>query len=112
MSNAEERRKEIVKEVFFIHQNTRGVKVGNRYTQITTDYVCARGFKDGSSETIYNSPDKDFDLENAVPGVWWDSYEEGEKALASLLKEVVVEYSDNIKGNFDKLKEKYPEVMI
>lgn len=112
MTNADKRRKEVVQEVYFIHQNTKAVKLGNRYVQIPTDYVCTRGFKTGKSETVYGHRDLSMEIENFQPRVWWDTYEEGEKELANLLKEVVVSYSDNIKGNFDKMKEKYPELMV
>ena len=101
-----------MKEVFFIHQNTKGVKVGNSFTQVTTDYVCARGFKNDKSDIIYNSPEFDFELENYVSGVWWDTYEEGEKELAKLMKVLSHYYSEGIKKTYDKMKEKYPEVFI
>jgi len=35
-----------------------------------------------------------------------------ESIMSEMMKEVVVEYSDKIKVNFDKIKEKYPEVMV
>jgi len=113
MTNAEKRRNEVPKEVFFIHHNTRPVKLGNScYTQITTNYVCAKGFKTGDNDRIYNSMDFDFELDNCFPGTWWDTYEEGEKELAKLIKNVVAEFNTNIKDNYNKLKDKYPEVMI
>lgn len=99
-------------KVYFIHENTKGVKVGNKYTQIPTDYVVTIGYKTKNDDTIYNSEDRDFELHNRVPGVWWDTYDDGAKALTKLMKDMMIYYSDDIKKTFDKLKEKYPEMLV
>lgn len=112
MSNAEKRRKELVKEVYFIHQNTKPIKIENRWVQVATDYVVARGYMNGKSDEICASKDMSCELENHIPGVYWDTYEAGERELARLMANIVTNYSAKIKETFDILKEKYPEEML
>lgn len=101
-----------VHEVYFIHQNTKPIKIEDRYVQLATDYVVARGYKVGYDEEIHADKDMNCPLQNYIPGLFWQTFEEGEKQLAKLMASLVYNYSGDIKATYDRLKEKYPEYMV
>lgn len=101
-----------VHEVFFIHKNTKPIKIEDRYVQLATDYVVARGYKFGYEDEIYSDKEMNCELTNFIPGLWWNTYEEGEKQLAKLMSCLISNYNGEMRDTFDRLKSKYPEYMV
>lgn len=101
------------KKIYFIHENTAPIKIDEHWVQIVTNYVLAVGYIiHGRKKCIYGDVDGNTTLINHIPGLVWDSYESGQKQLAKLMSSLMQNYSTEIKDNFDRLKEKYPEMMI
>ena len=99
-------------KVYFIHQNTKSEKIHGTYIPIPTDYVVSVGYMHPRDDAIYMDHNLLVELENCIPGLYWDNYEAGEKFLAKLLGKIVYNFSDKIKDTYDILKEKYTEEMV
>jgi len=112
-----------MKKVFIIHENTKPIKIGERYIQLATDYVCCDGYvREGddsnstlSFEDVYMYEDTkgqpNVELDNFLKGIWFETYEEGCKVLTKILHTRTM--NDNtILGTYNKLVEKYPEAII
>jgi len=117
-----------MKKVYIIHENTKPIKVGERYIQIATDYVCTVGYiemedekdpNEGSEyEPVYMYKTKgsllgeaNVELNNFIPGEWFETYEQGIGALAKILK-VRTTNDINILSTYNGIAEKYPEALI
>jgi len=123
-----------MKKVYFIHENTKPIKIkdnnietlkNDHYIQIATNYICTIGYietedeKDPNCDTAYETiydHDRDdsypnIELTNFIPGVWFETYEEGCKVLAKILR-ARTENDTKILETFNTLAEKYPEAII
>ena len=126
-----------MRKVYFIHENTKPISIkdnflkngttlkSNHYIQIATDYVCAVGYIntedendpncDSAYETIYDHDGPDdypnIELTNFIPGLLFETYEEGCKVLAKILS-ARTENDAKILETFKTLSEKYPEALI
>ncbi len=117
-----------MKKVYIIHENTKPIKIGERYVQIATDYVCCDGYietedeKDPNEgceyEPVYMYKTKgsllgeaNVELNNFIQGIWFETYEEGCKVLAKILQ-ARTENDVTILASFKALAEKYPEALI
>lgn len=103
---------EKLKKMYFIHENTIPIKIDGFYVSVATNYVVTMGYYCYDDNEIYNDLNKTIILENYIPNLFWDTYEQGERQLAKLLRHIVYNFSDKIKENFDTLLKNYPEEMI
>ena len=102
-----------MRKIYFIHENTIPIKIDGTHVHVCTDYVVTVGFVDGTNTgTIYLTDEKIGTVKNHIHGIVWDTFDEGEKHLTKLLSSISFNYSTNIKKRFDRLKEKYPEMII
>jgi len=109
-----------MKQIYFIHENTTPVKLAGVNKQMTTDFVVTTGYisepheKDNHNPGDYNpvySKDKGVEFENYLPGVFFNSYEDGCKMLTKVLA-VRCTYDVTIRETFDKLVSQYPECAV
>ena len=112
-----------MKKIFFIHEDTRPIKIGEYFKQIPTNYGVVGGYimtdedididddSDCSYEPVYAHPDRTCELENFFKNVFFDTFEEGQKTLTRFLSQRC--HNDiNIHTKFDILQNKYPEYTI
>ena len=113
-----------MKKVYIIHENTKGMKLVDKYVQVVTGYVCCIGYlsKIESDDAvlyeydpIYMYPDDlgqpNVELENKFPGLWFETYEEGAKVLTKFLHNTLSYYPE-MKQISDMLSDRYPEVIV
>jgi len=125
-----------MKKVYMIHENTKPISIRvsynstplkkiNKNVQLATDFVCCVGYiytedeKDPNTvfdfEPIYDHDGVEdypnLELNQYIPGLWFETYEEGCKVLTRILK-ARTENDANILATFNELAEKYPEALI
>lgn len=114
-----------MKKVFMIHENTKPIKVMDSYIQLATDYVCCVGYiqtedeKDSTEGSEYepifgHDGVEDYpnvELNQYIPGLWFETYEEGCKVLTKILQ-ARTDNDATILATFKELAEKYPEALI
>ena len=111
-----------MKKVYMIHENTKPILIKGKYVQLVTDFVVTSGWIktedekdpncDEAFESIYTDNTKFAgELHQYLPGVFFDTYEEGCKVLVKILR-----YRTNndltIRKTYNDLVEKYPEAAI
>lgn len=102
-----------MKKIYFIHENTVAFDFkGFGFVDVTTDYVVTAGYvADNTSKTVWANPGGTFILEQKFEGLYFETQEEGEKAL---LKYLTAIHRANV-GILDTIKElshQYPEAII
>ena len=117
-----------MRKIFIIHENTSPIMVANKFIQLATDYVCCVGYihtdeeKDpdetygyGEVQPVYACDDAEHysqvELNQYIPGLWFDTYEEGCKVLATVLQARMINEA-TIRSTYEELAEKYPEALI
>ena len=101
-----------IKEVCFIYEHRAPIKIGNSTAYIVSDYAVASGFVTDDSSDVFVSSDLMIVCDNLIPGLWWDTYDEGERYLTKLLHVIDCNHTQNIMAALKSLKEKYPEQTI
>lgn len=106
-----------------MHRNTKPFSFNKKYKDSIVDFVVTSGYileeseKDPNCDSDHDNIYIADDYENAIPltqeipGLFFDTYEEGERALAKYLKGLTQNFEAIIKHR-DELLKKYPESEI
>jgi len=112
-----------MKKIYFIHENTSPIKVAGVFVQIPTDYVVAVGFikteeeiersmDDEPENTVYMYDDVvSSELYNFLPGIVFDSYEEGCRVLVKILS-TRTKNDKKINNTYLTLLDEFPEGLL
>lgn len=105
-----------------IHENTKPILIKGKYVQLATNFVVTSGWiktedeKNPNCEEAFDSIyafDEEYSTEinQYLPGVFFDTYEEGCKVLVKILRDRT-NNDLTIRKTYDELVEKYPEAAI
>jgi len=113
-----------MKKIYFIHENTSPIKVAGVFVQIPTDYVVTVGFIKTEEEIalsmgdepkntvyMYNDNMARVELHNFLPGIVFDSYEEGCRVLVKILS-TRIKYDKEINKTYLTLLDEFPEGVL
>jgi len=111
-----------MKKVFMIHENTKPIEIKGKYIQLATDFVVTVGWiktedeKDPNCDEAFESIYTDniefaVELNQYLPGVYFDTYEEGCRVLVKILRDRTVNDATILK-TFNELAEQFPEAVV
>ena len=105
------------KKVYAIHENTKGTMMFNSPVEQVTGYVvaaCYLSLEETAEDEfmaftpLYNDKYCTSIMNQVLRGVYFETYEEGKKALTRFLKFKTMHYK-SILEDLEKLAEEYPE---
>ena len=110
-----------MKKVFMIHENTKPTKIKGVFVTLATDFVVTVGWiktEEKDSETIdeytpiyMNETEHSLELNQYLPGVYFDTYEEGCRALVKILG-IRTRNDVKILETYKRLAEQFPESIL
>ena len=98
-----------MKKIFFIHENTTPIEVKRRFVQLPTNYVVTVGYLIDNDERVFTREGNE--LRNFIPGMTFETYEEGCRILTKILKQRCQNDKD-INETFEEMSKQFPEALI